>query len=98
MSGADALAWDIQIGRDHGLQGYVQYVRACHGVKINKWSDLSFSINEDGIAKLQSIYSNVDDIDLIVGGIFEQIDRDATVGPTFNCILSESFSVKLICN
>lgn len=84
------MAWDIQIGRDHGLQGYVEYVKACYGVKIKKWADLSFAINEDGISKLKRIYSDVNQIDLIVGGIFENIDSDASVGPTFNCILSES--------
>ncbi|KAL5274013.1 HPX2 family protein [Megaselia abdita] len=88
ISGADALGWDIQIGRDHGLQGYTEYVKACYGIKIKRWSDLSFSMNEEGISKLKTIYSDVNDIDLIIGGIFEKIDKDASVGPTFNCILS----------
>lgn len=91
MSGADALAWDIQIGRDHGLQGYTEYVKACSGNKIKKWSDLSLTMNEEDILKLKSIYSKVEDIDLIIGGISEKVDRDATVGPTFNCILSKLF-------
>lgn len=85
------MGWDIQIGRDHGLQGYIEYVKACFGVKIKRWEDLSYSINEDGISKLKSIYSDVNHIDLIVGGIFEKLDKDASVGPTFNCILSKFF-------
>lgn len=67
----------------------MEYVKACNGVKIKKWTDLSNTMNGDSITKLKSIYANVNDIDLIVGGIFEKIDKDASIGPTFNCILSE---------
>lgn len=37
----DMLAFDIQRGRDHGLQPYYKYLEICHNIKINDWSGLS---------------------------------------------------------
>lgn len=38
---------------------------------------------------LQKIYSNVEDIDLLLGGILEVPSEGAAVGPTFVCLLRE---------
>lgn len=37
--------------------------------------------------RLKSVYSSVDEIDLIIGAISERPKLDATVGPTFVCII-----------
>lgn len=38
--GTDALALDIQRGRDHGLAGYTHYVELCTGRTITEWEQL----------------------------------------------------------
>jgi len=41
---------------------------------------------------LKSIYNNVDDIDLYVGGLLEiNQQEDGLLGPTFLCIIAENF-------
>lgn len=37
------------------------------------------------------VYSNVDDIDIYVGGVLETPIKDGAVGPTFACLNSEQF-------
>ncbi|XP_065371103.1 peroxidase [Calliphora vicina] len=89
---SDLLAFDIQRGRDHGLQPYFKYLEICNNVKINNWKDLQTFIKPEDLSKLKNAYSNWRDIDLIVGGISEMSARNATVGPTFQCIIGEQFS------
>ncbi|XP_061391453.1 peroxidase [Musca vetustissima] len=84
---SDALAFDIQRGRDHGLQPYYKYLEVCTNVKISKWDDLKQFIAAEDIEKLKKVYQNWQDIDLIVGGISEIPAKDAAVGPTFQCII-----------
>ncbi|KAI8119521.1 Chorion peroxidase [Lucilia cuprina] len=89
---SDILAFDIQRGRDHGLQPYFKYLEICNNVKINSWNDLQKFINPEDLNKLKNGYSSWRDIDLIVGGISEMSAKNATVGPTFQCIIGEQFS------
>ena len=46
---ADTLAFDIQRGRDHGLQSYVEYLQICSNTKIKNWSDLEHFIRTEVI-------------------------------------------------
>uniref|UniRef100_A0A1I8MF21 Animal heme peroxidase n=1 Tax=Musca domestica TaxID=7370 RepID=A0A1I8MF21_MUSDO len=89
---SDALAFDIQRGRDHGLQPYYKYLEVCSNVKISQWNDLRQFIENEDIEKLKTVYRNWQDIDLIVGGISEIPAKDAAVGPTFQCIIAEQFA------
>ena len=41
--------------------------------------------------KLKSVYDNVDDIDLFVGGVYEEAQGDSILGPTFLCIIGDQF-------
>lgn len=41
------------------------------------------------VALLQKIYSRVEDVDLLIGGILEVPTEGAAVGPTFTCLLRE---------
>jgi peroxidase len=87
--GTDSLALDIQRARDHGIQSYTNYIKKCLNIRINQWSDLRNIIREDDLHRLRSIYESVFDVDLIVGGLSEIPKENATVGPTFACILSK---------
>lgn len=87
--GGDSLAFDIQRTRDHGLQPYINYIKKCLNIRITQWDDLRNIISADELNKLKSIYQSVQDIDLIVGGLCENPNENATLGPTFSCILGE---------
>lgn len=41
---------------------------------------------------LESVYSRVEDIDLLPGGILETPTKGAAVGPTFECLLKKQFT------
>ena len=76
---------NVQRGRDHGLLPYNQY-RSMAGLNTAKtFSDLSTNIGAEQIANLQSVYENVNDIDLFAGGMTEEILSGAMVGQTFGC-------------
>ena len=87
--GGDSLAFDILRTRDHGLQPYINYIKKCLNIRITRWDDLRGIVKEDDLNKLQTIYESVQDVDLIVGGLSEIPTENATVGPTFSCILSK---------
>lgn len=93
LFGGDSLAFDIQRTRDHGLQPYINYIKRCLNIRISNWDDLRHIVQHDDLLKLRSIYESVMDIDLIVGGLAEMPNENATVGPTFSCILSEFLSL-----
>lgn len=88
--GGDSLAFDIQRTRDHGLQPYINYIKKCLNIRITSWDDLRSIISLDEVKKLKTIYESVQDIDLLVGALSESPNENATLGPTFSCILSES--------
>ena len=91
-SGVDLGALNIQRGRDHGIQGYVAYETFCSKdilkrlnkhdlyVGITKFEDLAFrGFDKNTIDKLQSVYNNVADVDLFVGGLSEPSLPDAVI-------------------
>lgn len=95
--GTDGLALDIQRGRDHGLSPYTKYYNLCNAPRsINSWSDLSTLMTPEDITTLQSAYSSVHDIDLIVGSLAEKPTHpEATVGPTLACIIKDQIANSL---
>ncbi|VDI78211.1 Hypothetical predicted protein [Mytilus galloprovincialis] len=79
--GSDIVARNIQRGRDFGVAGY------------NRWRELcllepmkSFDSFEKFGKALKELYNDIDDIDLIVGGLLEK-EMGFNVGPTFQCLL-----------
>ncbi|XP_078034406.1 uncharacterized protein LOC144468658 [Augochlora pura] len=83
----------VHMGRDHGLPGYVHFVSDCsgHNVTVRNFSDLERFMHPMHAKLLQSIYSDVEDVDLLLGGILEIPARGAVVGPTFECLLKRQF-------
>ncbi|XP_031831512.1 uncharacterized protein LOC116426555 [Nomia melanderi] len=92
----DANVRYVHIGRDHGLPGYVHFVADCFGnnVTIRNFVGLERLMRPQHAKLLESIYSGVEDIDLLLGGILEIPTKGAAVGPTFECLLKRQF-VKL---
>lgn len=86
--GLDLAAVDIHRQRDHGIPGYIQYIKYCHNVKIKRWDDLLQFMTLENIVKLKKHYKYVEDVDLYVGGFFETKIPDALVGPTFAYIIA----------
>ncbi len=89
----DLLAFNINRGRDHGLQTYVNYVKQCFKVTINTFADLvPRFMNQQSVQQLQAVYGDVRDVDFYAGGLKENIVPNWTIGPTFGCIISNQFS------
>ncbi|KAL0122530.1 hypothetical protein PUN28_007320 [Cardiocondyla obscurior] len=92
-SAPDAAAWSIHIARDHGVPGYVKFLADCLGesVKVDNFTDLARVMRPEHAQLLSTIYTNVEDVDLLVGGILETPATGVAVGPTFECLLKKQF-------
>ena len=87
--GFDLASLNIQRGRDHGLPSYTQ-ARLDLGLTqpITNFSDIPAS--PDVQAKLASIYTSVNDIDVWVGGLAET-HTNGMVGPLVYTVLKDQF-------
>ncbi|UXI20227.1 cell growth-regulating nucleolar protein [Sarcoptes scabiei] len=85
--GIDLVTTNIQRGRDHGIPGYVYYLKACFNYMATTWKDLEQFIPMEILMKLKTIYNSVEDIDLYIGGVSERHFIDASIGPTFGCLV-----------
>ena len=88
--GLDLASLNIQRGRDHGLPSYNEARRQLGMRPARNFRD----INPDPEVQqaLSDAYSDVDDIDLWVGGLAEPHVRGAMVGPVFHRIISRQFA------
>lgn len=87
----DLAAVNINRGRDHGIPSYNEFRQICGFPRASSFADLGDFIKPDKIRRLQSIYSDVDDIDFYVGGLSEEPPNGVLVGPTFGCIIANQF-------
>merc|ERR1711962_1482935 len=97
VGGSDLMSFNIQRGRDRGVQGYNRYRKECGCGKFKEVASFD-ELGQDGgflssenIENLKSIYDNVNDIDLFVGGILEKPHQGGLLGPTFQCIIGDQF-------
>jgi len=89
--GSDLGALNIQRGRDHGLAPYIDYVEKCDGNKITEWDDLLPYMSVSVLDDFKLVYETVENIELFPGGMSEFHVVGACTGPTFNCILADTF-------
>lgn len=95
--GLDLMSINIQRGRSRGIPGYNRYRGMCkcgQFKEVASFEELSGEggfHSEENVRKLKSLYEDVNDIDLFVGGILEIPDDDAILGPTFKCIVGDQF-------
>lgn len=89
----------IQRGRDHGIPAYHKALNLCEArLGLAKDTKLTFDdietvgIPEDRREALEKIYTNADDIDLIIGGLSEKPALGTVFGPTLTCLLAIQFA------
>ena len=86
--GTDLASLNLQRGRDHGIPPYMIW---------KNWAQLvcgheATFRNSTTLALLFEVYGNLNTIDLFVGGLAEKPLYGGIVGPTFACILENTFS------
>ena len=87
--GFDLASLNIQRGRDHGLPGYNDVREALGFNRARRFSDITSNV--DLQSRLASVYANVDDIDVWVGGLAEDPLPGAMVGRLVFTILKDQF-------
>ncbi|XP_050520848.1 peroxidase-like [Daktulosphaira vitifoliae] len=92
VGGMDVVSLDIQRGRDHGLPSYTQFRKYCGLETLNSFEELSRVMNKDSTDKLLKQYKSVNDVDLIVGILYEKPEYSSMVGPTMKCIIKDQFT------
>lgn len=89
--GFDLVSLNIQRGRDHGLPGYNQAREEVGLAPVASFADIT--TDRQLQQKLASVYDNVDQIDLWVGGLAEDHVEGAMVGELLVTLLSRQFTV-----
>jgi hypothetical protein len=69
----DLPAVNINRGRDHGFPSYTKFRQYCGYPSVTSFAQLNDTVPAINIAKLQSMYNDVNDIDLYVGGKLNMI-------------------------
>ncbi|XP_015600962.1 peroxidasin homolog [Cephus cinctus] len=87
----DYAAQIIQQGRDHGLPPYAKWRKFCDLPEVNNFQDLVGTMSKETIDRLSSVYSEIQDVDLVTGGLSEAPAEGSVVGPTFLCLLGKTF-------
>ncbi|KAK9879276.1 hypothetical protein WA026_004121 [Henosepilachna vigintioctopunctata] len=84
--GIDLAALNIQRGRDHGIRPYNDYRELVGLSRYTSFNDFG----PKGEA-LRKVYASVDDVDLWVGGLFEEKPEGSMVGYVFRDIIADQF-------
>lgn len=88
----DLAALNIQRSRDHGLPSYNKWRVLCNLKALETFEDLKSVISNDSlIKKLESLYGDVNKIELWVAGVLEDIIPGSLLGPTFQCLIATQF-------
>lgn len=87
--GFDLVSLNIQRGRDHGLADY-NSTRVAYGLEpVETFADITS--NADVAANLESLYGDVNNIDLWVGLMAEDHTADGSLGETATAIIADQF-------
>lgn len=87
--GFDLPALNIQRGRDHGLPSYNDARRAFGLRPARDFAEISD--DPDVVVGLASVYADVEDVDLWVGGLAEPPVAGAMVGELIHAVLVDQF-------
>ncbi|XP_069111540.1 peroxidasin homolog pxn-2-like isoform X2 [Argopecten irradians] len=86
----DLGSLNIQRGRDHGVPSYNEYREHFGLGKIKNFNNMPHH-NSANANRLKDVYSDVDDIDLFVGGMTEKKMDNSLLGPTFSIMMAKQF-------
>ena len=89
--GLDLMTYGIQRGRDHGLADY-NSVRKTLGLEPRR-TFAEITSDEVTQKKLESLYSDINDLDLWIGGLAEDHLPGGCVGETFAAIITKQFQI-----
>ncbi|XP_066993335.2 peroxidase [Anabrus simplex] len=89
--GQDLGTLDIARGRERGIPCYNDYRELCGLRRARSFQDFTDYIDISSVRTMASLYKDVDDVDLYVGGFLETPLPDTIFGPTFHCIVKEQF-------
>ena len=89
--GFDLMALNIQRGRDHGLASYNDTRIAYDLAPAVSFADVSSDSEIQD--RLASVYDDVNDIDLLVGGLAEDRLKGAQVGELLYTVIKEQFEL-----
>ena len=90
QGGLDLASLNIQRGRDHGLANY-NAVRVAYGLPaVSSFRQITRDVEVQ--QKLRTLYGDVNNIDLWVGGLAENHTLGGSVGPLFTRIISDQFN------
>ncbi len=88
-TGRDLFAINIERGRINGISDY-NTVRDYYGLtRVDSFDDITSDVEVQN--QLESLYGNVDNIDLFVGLLAEDHLPGVAVGETFQTVISEQF-------
>ncbi len=87
--GLDLVSLNIQRGRDHGLADY-NSTRVAYGLDAVESFD-QITSNADVQANLESLYGDVNNIDLWVGLLAEDHTESGSLGETATAIIADQF-------
>merc|ERR1711902_343614 len=68
------------------------YREECGVGRARDFDDFKDFISANDVENLKKNYQHVDDVDLYVGGFLEKAHRDSILGPTFKCIVADTFA------
>ncbi|XP_067941578.1 peroxidase-like isoform X2 [Watersipora subatra] len=89
---SDIVSLNINRGRDHGLNSYVDY-RIHYRLSVPRnFNDLLATHPSDVVDQLRSIYSTVNDVELYIAGVTEFPVAGGLIGELFANILGDGFS------
>ncbi|GFG31758.1 hypothetical protein Cfor_04198 [Coptotermes formosanus] len=89
--GMDLASLNLQRAREHGVPGYNNYRHLCGLQPLRRWSDMLLALPNETVRRYQQVYEHPDDVDLWSAGISERPIPGSLVGPTFSCIIAQTF-------
>ena len=88
--GLDLASLNIQRGRDHGLADYNTVRQALGFAPVTSFADITSDATLQSL--LQSLYGDVDNVDLWTGALAEDHLAGSSVGETINASLVDQFT------